>query len=78
MGLTGEKSLKLVAQAWFSVVKSCQSLQFDFLSFQVKVEKPEVLLRGLSPNTEYSLAVYALYGEDASDPASVQETTCMS
>ncbi|KAJ7332147.1 hypothetical protein JRQ81_014327, partial [Phrynocephalus forsythii] len=42
---------------------------------EVKVEKTEVLLNGLSPNTEYSLAVYALYGEDASDPASVQETT---
>ncbi|XP_077191952.1 collagen alpha-1(XX) chain isoform X1 [Paroedura picta] len=42
---------------------------------EVKVMKSEVLLGGLSPSTEYSLAVYAMYGEDASDPASIQETT---
>ncbi|XP_047930699.2 collagen alpha-1(XX) chain isoform X2 [Anser cygnoides] len=42
---------------------------------EVKVAQPEVLLGGLSPSTEYSVAVYAMYGEDASDPASIQETT---
>eukprot|EP00076_Gallus_gallus_P000139 NP_001004392.2 collagen alpha-1(XX) chain precursor [Gallus gallus] len=42
---------------------------------EIKVAEPEVLLDGLSPSTEYSIAVYALYGEDASDPASIQETT---
>ncbi|XP_042688243.1 collagen alpha-1(XX) chain isoform X1 [Centrocercus urophasianus] len=42
---------------------------------EMKVAEPEVLLDRLSPNTEYSIAVYALYGEDASDPASIQETT---
>ncbi|XP_072206162.1 collagen alpha-1(XX) chain [Excalfactoria chinensis] len=42
---------------------------------EMKVAEPEVLLDGLSPSTEYSIAVYALYGEDASDPASIQETT---
>ncbi|XP_074965293.1 collagen alpha-1(XX) chain isoform X3 [Phalacrocorax aristotelis] len=42
---------------------------------EVKVTQPEVLLDGLSPSTEYSVAVYAMYGEDASDPASIQETT---
>ncbi|OWK56567.1 Collagen alpha-1(XX) chain [Lonchura striata] len=42
---------------------------------EVKVTQPEVLLEGLSPSTGYSVAVYAMYGEDASDPASIQETT---
>ncbi|XP_077043417.1 collagen alpha-1(XX) chain [Agelaius phoeniceus] len=42
---------------------------------EVKVTQPEVLLQGLSPSTGYSVAVYAMYGEDASDPASIQETT---
>uniref|UniRef100_A0A8C3MDP1 Uncharacterized protein n=1 Tax=Geospiza parvula TaxID=87175 RepID=A0A8C3MDP1_GEOPR len=42
---------------------------------EVKVTKPEVLLDGLSPSMGYSVAVYAMYGEDASDPASIQETT---
>uniref|UniRef100_A0A8B9BMR7 Collagen alpha-1(XX) chain n=1 Tax=Anser brachyrhynchus TaxID=132585 RepID=A0A8B9BMR7_9AVES len=44
-------------------------------TMEVKVAQPEVLLGGLSPSTEYSVAVYAMYGEDASDPASIQETT---
>ncbi|KGL80655.1 Collagen alpha-1(XX) chain, partial [Tinamus guttatus] len=42
---------------------------------EVKVAQPEVLLDRLSPSTEYSVAVYAMYGEEASDPASIQETT---
>ncbi|XP_019365652.1 PREDICTED: collagen alpha-1(XX) chain [Gavialis gangeticus] len=42
---------------------------------EVKVDRPEVLLDGLAPSTEYSIVVYAMYGEDASDPASIQETT---
>ncbi|KFV72898.1 Collagen alpha-1(XX) chain, partial [Struthio camelus australis] len=44
-------------------------------TMEVKVAQPEVLLDGLLPSTGYSVAVYAMYGEDASDPASIQETT---
>ncbi|XP_029467674.1 collagen alpha-1(XX) chain [Rhinatrema bivittatum] len=42
---------------------------------EVKVADTELLLDGLSPGTEYSVTVYALHGEEASDPISIQKTT---
>lgn len=47
-----------------------------FLQIKLSSDVTELGLDDLIPDTEYTVTVYALYGEEAGDPVTNQQTTC--
>lgn len=47
-----------------------------YLQVRLSDAVTELELDGLVPHTQYAVTVYAMYGDEAGDPVTHQETTC--